>query len=192
MGGFVVGVTEVWTVRHTAVDLPRGVCYGRTDVPLAASFPDEAAAVRRALAGVRFDSVWSSPAGRCVALAEACGFNGAALGGQLNLDERLRELDFGEWEMRRFDEIDDPRLALWYADWLHTRPTGGESFAEQCARVAEFLEELRLSSFRRVLVFTHSGVVAAARIHTGLVALTEAFSAVTPYGSVTKIELSAR
>ena len=35
---------EVILVRHTSVDVPKGTCYGQTDVPVAATFEVEAAA----------------------------------------------------------------------------------------------------------------------------------------------------
>lgn len=34
---------EVILIRHTSVDVPTGVCYGQTDVPLRATFEQEAA-----------------------------------------------------------------------------------------------------------------------------------------------------
>lgn len=34
---------EVIFIRHTSVDVPPGVCYGQTDVPLRNSFEQEAA-----------------------------------------------------------------------------------------------------------------------------------------------------
>ncbi len=182
--GAVTGaVTEVWLVRHTAVKVPRGMCYGRSDVPLRDSFADEAEAVCDGLRGVDFDSVWCSPLGRCTKLAGACGYPDA------RLDDRLLELDFGDWELRYFDEIDDPQLQIWYADHLRARPTGGETFTAQCARVAQFLDEVGASGQRRALVFTHGGVVVAAGIAAGLFTPEEAFSHIPPYGSITKIDI---
>lgn len=177
-------MTEFVLVRHTSVDVEPGRCYGRSDVGLKATFPEEAAAVRERLAGERFDEVWCSPLSRCVRLAEACGFADA------RRDGRLPEIDFGEWEMRRFDEIDDPQLQRWYDNYLHERPTGGETFDEQCLRVADFLEERRREApGKRVLVFTHGGVLLAAGIHAGLFPPEEAFSNQAPYGGELRIRL---
>ncbi len=176
-------MTEVWLVRHTAVDVPPGTCYGRSDVPLRESFEAEAEIVRRALDGELFDVVRCSPLSRCVRLAVACGY------GDAGRDERLLEINFGAWEGRLFEEIDDPTLHVWYADYLHARPTGGETFDEQRARVADFLEELRAGADRCVLVFTHGGVILAAGIHAGLFAPEEAFSHIPPYGGIVKIKL---
>lgn len=173
----------VWLVRHTSVDVPPGTCYGRSDVALRTHFAEEAAAVRSRLEGERFDGVWCSPLSRCVRLAEACGHADA------KRDPRLLEIDFGAWEMRKFDEIDDPQLQRWYDDYLHVRPTGGESFDDQLRRVSGFLEELRSGPCRRALLFTHGGVLLAAGVYAGLFRAEEAFSHVTPYGGIVKIEL---
>ncbi len=171
-------------IRHTAVAVEPGVCYGRSDVALKATFPEEAEAVRRSIADEIFDEVWCSPLSRCVKLAEACGHADA------RLDERLLEIDFGAWELQRFDEIDDPQLQRWYDDYLHERPTCGESFDDQCRRVADFLEERRReASGKRVLIFTHGGVLLAAGLHAGLFRSEEAFSRQTPYGGLLRFSL---
>jgi len=177
-------MTEFWMIRHTAVAVDPGVCYGRSDVALKATFAEEAEAVRRSIAGRTFDEVWSSPLSRCVKLAAACGRADA------RRDDRLLEIDFGAWELRRFDEIDDPQLQRWYDDYLHERPTGGESFDDQCRRVADFLEERRREApGKRVLIFAHGGVLLAAGIHAGLFVPDEAFSRQTPYGGLLRFSL---
>ena len=62
---------EVILVRHTSVDVPPGTCYGQTDVALRSTFPEEAEAVYRRLAGYApFDRVYTSPLSRCIHLAE--------------------------------------------------------------------------------------------------------------------------
>lgn len=175
---------EVIFIRHTSVDVPPGTCYGQTDVPLRPTFPTEAESVRKQLAGnAAFDKVYTSPLSRCVRLAEYCGYSDALR------DTRLLELDFGAWEMQRYDEIRDPRLAEWYADYLHQPATGGESFAEQWKRVSCFLDELQKKTYHRVAVFTHGGVIACALVYAGTVRLEEVFSHVPAYGGIVSIQL---
>ena len=60
-------------IRHTSVAVPKGVCYGQSDVALAGSFDSEAKVVCGRLKGRRFDEVYSSPLSRCVKLAARCG-----------------------------------------------------------------------------------------------------------------------
>lgn len=175
---------KVILVRHTSVGVPPGTCYGQTDVPLRSTFLEEAEAVHRQLAGYGpFDKVYTSPLSRCTRLADYCGHADAVH------DVRLLELDFGIWEMQRYDEIRDPRLAAWYADYLHVPATGGESFAGQLHRVSCFLDELREKDYRRVAVFTHGGVMACAQVYAGLVRPEEAFGRVPSYGGILPILL---
>lgn len=174
-------VVDLTLVRHTAVDVPRGVCYGATDVPLASTFEAEAAVVAARLRDLSpFDRVFTSPLSRCRRLASYCGYPDA------QVDPRLAEMDFGEWEMRRYDEISDPRLQLWFDDWLHVAPTGGESFMDQQRRFASFLSEH--ASDGRLLVFTHGGILTQARILCG-VPPDEAFRTQPPYGAVIQCAL---
>ena len=175
---------EIYLIRHTAVEVPAGFAYGQTDVALKDSFEVEAAAVKQRLEGISFDRVWSSPLTRCLRLATYCGYPEAIR------DPRLMETNFGEWEMKSWDEISaDPRSELWFADWVHQPPPGGESFADQCRRVANFLDELRQQDYKRVLLFAHGGVLTAARVYTGEYPIEEAFKNLPIYGEMIRIEI---
>ena len=53
---------EIILIRHTSVDVPRGTCYGQTDVPVRDTFEQEAELTRRSLEQfLPFDKVYSSP-----------------------------------------------------------------------------------------------------------------------------------
>lgn len=179
---------NVYLVRHTAVDVPRGMCYGQTDVPLKDTFPQEAAAVAGRLDAAIpdksiLDAVYTSPLGRCCRLAEFCGYGDALR------EPRIMEINFGEWEGQNYDLIQDPRLQEWFEDYLHVRATGGESFEDQFNRVSGFLQELKLSGKRDVLCFCHGGVLICAKIISGAITPQEAFSSLDDYGSVIKITI---
>ena len=174
---------EVTLIRHTSVAVPKGVCYGQTDVALQESFPEEAARTAEQLKGDAFDAVFTSPLSRCVRLADYCGYRDAMR------DKRIMELNFGEWEMQEFDKIRDPRLQEWYADYFNVAATGGESFTMQLQRVSEFLDEVRSKGYQRVAVFAHGGVLLCAQIYAGALCLEEAFGALTPYGGVIRLTL---
>ena len=144
---------EVILIRQTSVDVPPGVCYGQTDVPLKRTFEQEAAVTQENLkAFLPFDHVYTSPLTRCVRLATYCGYPDA------ERDKRIMEINFGSWEMEPFDRNDDPRLQEWYADYLNVAATGGESFAMQYRRVSDFLDELKGKPYQRVAIFAHGGV----------------------------------
>ncbi|MBQ1930053.1 MAG: alpha-ribazole phosphatase [Bacteroidales bacterium] len=175
----------VYLVRHTSVNVPKGVCYGQTDVPLNDTFPIEAASVKENLSNIGddWDGVYCSPLSRCVKLAHFCGYTNALP------DNRVKEMNFGEWEMQPFNEIKDPRIEEWYNDYLRVRTTGGESFEDQFNRVKEFLMEKKLSGKKKILVFAHGGVLICAKILTGMIDPKEAFSHLDNYGSVIRVEI---
>lgn len=178
---------EVILIRHTSVDVPPGVCYGQTDVPLKPTFEAEAAITAENLkAYPPFDHVYTSPLTRCVRLATYCGYPDA------EQDKRIMEINFGNWEMKPFEQNDDPRLQEWYADYINVATTGGESFAMQYRRVSSFLDELREKPYQRVALFAHGGVLICAQLYAGILKIEDAFNALTPYGGIIHIHLSEK
>lgn len=178
---------KVTLVRHTSVNVPRGVCYGQTDVPLNSTFMQEAGVVRDKLRSIAeespFDEVYTSPLSRCTRLADYCGYPHAVR------DRRLLELDFGEWEMVAFDENKDARLRLWYDDYIHVAPTGGESFIMQYQRVSGFLEDLKKKPHNHILVFAHGGILICAQIYAGLLNIKDGFGRLPVYGECIEIAI---
>ena len=178
---------NIYLVRHTSVDVPRGICYGQTDVPLKESFPQEADSVKKKLETIfndfTPDRVFTSPLSRCTRLANHCGYSNALR------EPRILEMNFGEWEMQDFNKIQDPHLQVWFEDYLNVRATEGESFQDQYARVVSFFEELKKENLDNVLVFTHGGVFACAKIFSGMIAPVDAFATLEEYGSILHISI---
>ncbi len=175
---------ELIMIRHTSVDVPKGICYGQSDVPLAPTFEEEAASVNSRLLSERFDAVYCSPLSRCRRLAEYCGYGDAII------DDRLMEMNFGEWEMHPFEEIVDPTLQRWYADYINTRVPGGESFLDQQRRMKSFLDDVTAFGKQRIAVFTHSGIIMQTMLLTGLATIDNVFALQPPYGAVMRFDLS--
>jgi broad specificity phosphatase PhoE len=113
---------------------------GQLDVMLTPDGRREAEALAGRLAGVRIDRIISSPMLRALETAQT-----VATGRPVEVDERLRELDYGRWEGLTYDEIDarDPALrARWDHDPGSTHSPGGESGEDVAARGLSFLVEL--------------------------------------------------
>jgi probable phosphoglycerate mutase len=113
---------------------------GQLDVTLTPKGRLEAEALGRRLTGVRIDRIISSPMLRALETAQTI-----ATGRPVELDERLRELDYGRWEGLTYAEIEDrdPELrARWDHDPGSTHSPGGESGEEVAARALSFLVEL--------------------------------------------------
>lgn len=173
---------EVFLIRHTRVNVPKGTCYGQTDVGVADTFEQEAAVTKHNLQEhLPFDAVYSSPLTRARKLAAYCGYPNA------QLDDRLKEMAMGEWEMRMYDSIKDDRLEAWYKDYMHMPTPGGESLPMLYQRVAAFLDELKTKPYRRVAVFAHAGVLICAGLYGGLFNEENAWSNLTDYGGIERI-----
>ena len=50
---------NIYLIRHTSVDVPKGMCYGQSDVPLRSTFEEEAAAVKAGIASIAFDRAYT-------------------------------------------------------------------------------------------------------------------------------------
>lgn len=147
-------------LRHTRPEGAEGLCYGRTDLPLAADFATEAARLARELPPVR--RIVTSPLGRCARLAQHLA---QARGLPLQTDPRLAEMDFGAWEGQRWEAIPRPALDAWAADLTGARPHGGETVAELAARALAGLAQAAAGQ-GPALVVTHAGVIKAALART--------------------------
>lgn len=170
----------VYLIRHTAVQAA-GLCYGHHDVPLADTFAAEAAQLRARLPtdpaeGYR---VFSSPATRCLALAAEFTTN-------ISPDERLREMHFGTWENRAWNDLPPAETAPWMADYVTLAPPGGETFGAVQQRAAAFLAELAAEpAAAPALVFTHGGTIRALVCHCLEIPLRNAFQLQVDYASTT-------
>ncbi|MDO5569940.1 MAG: alpha-ribazole phosphatase family protein [Bacteroidales bacterium] len=179
---------EVVLVRHTSVNVPKSICYGQTDVEVSESFIEEAKIVKRNLAQYVNDidinsQVFSSPLKRCRKLASYCGFDSPLI------DNKLMEMNFGEWEMQKYGEINDPQLEKWFDNWLFEVPTRGESFIEMIKRVSLFIDNIKSTNLNKAIIFTHAGVIACARVYAGLYPADKAFSDPVNYGQIVSLNI---
>ncbi|GAA4958085.1 bifunctional RNase H/acid phosphatase [Streptomonospora halophila] len=128
---------------------------GVGDIGLTETGHAQARAAARHLAGSGIDVVVSSPLRRARDTAQPVA---AELALPVEVDEGLRETDFGAWEGMTFGEVQRSRpdeLRRWLADTA-AAPEGGESFAAVAERVAEAREKLLARhTGRTVLVVSH-------------------------------------
>ena len=177
-------------VRHAEPDQAmRGRAYGALDVPLSADGRRRTEALAAALEPWPFAAVYSSPLRRAVETARPI-----ALPHGLSpiTDERLRELEIGEFEGRSYAEIEanEPHL---FSSWMETptrvRFPGGESFDDLRARVLAATDEMRVRHAGTAIpVVAHAGVTRT--ILMAALALPEEalFRLDQPYGGVSVID----
>ena len=172
---------ELYLIRHTRVNAD-GICYGRSDVPLASSFDEEVTLLKNLLPS-KFTKVFSSPASRCVLLSEALGNK------EVTVDDRLAEFFYGDWEGKRWIDIPKEAFDGWTSDLINGGPPNGETLNEMYTRIVSFFEELKKEKYEKVLIITHAGVLKCVKAYMENLSLAEIFYLPIGFGEVYRYSL---
>ncbi|WP_347218315.1 alpha-ribazole phosphatase family protein [Chryseobacterium sp.] len=141
---------EIHLIRHTAVDNPENLCYGFAEMPLRKDYSEDFKSLNL---DNDFELVISSPAQRCCLLAKHFKLH-------YSTDERIREMNFGNWELKKWTEIPEEEINPWYKDFVNVKASGGENLLEMQARVLSFWNELVIKKdIEKVLIIAHAGVI---------------------------------
>jgi alpha-ribazole phosphatase len=141
---------ELIVIRHPRPLGGDGICYGRSDLPVA---PHELAAVHAALPALPAGApVFSSTLRRCAGLARL-------LSPQPVFDARLAEMDFGAWELCDWGDIARAEVDAWAADVVHYRPGGGENVLDVATRVAAAMAAIAGCGAAHAVVVCHAGTM---------------------------------
>ncbi len=178
-------MTELFLVRHgpthakTMVgwsDLPADLSDGAAIDRLAAFLPDDALVI-------------SSDLIRASATADAIQQNRT----RLPHDPELREIHFGDWELKTFGEIEaqDPdHIRAYWEEPGEVRPPGGESWNEVSARVDRAIDRLITAhAGKKLVIVVHFGVVLTQIQRTEQLTASEVFSNRIDNLSVTSIKI---
>lgn len=180
-------------VRHTSLDIAPSICYGQSDVGVSANFDNERLALQNKLAAFQFDAIYASPLKRCHQLAQALCID-KTLGypsENIKLDERLRELHFGDWEMHAWDAIPRDIFDVWANDYANLAPPNGETFSQLHARAKRFVEDVSSHYHgKNILVVTHGGLIRALVAEVLNMPLKRLFRINIDHASVTQLEFN--
>lgn len=178
---------KLFLIRHTKPDIPGNICYGQSDLNVLPSFKSELKEVHSLLNEIKYSQVFSSPLKRCQELARTLVSDGEGI----ILDDRLMEFNFGDWEMKSWDEIETtPEADNWFADYIKTPVPGGESFIQLLERVQNFIDDLKVNiRDENVIIATHLGVIRAFFVIINQIDAKEAFNLNVAYGELCEMEL---
>ncbi|MBO9634269.1 MAG: alpha-ribazole phosphatase [Chitinophagaceae bacterium] len=172
---------SIYLIRHTAPLIEKGTCYGQADIDVKESFLDEASIIKTVIP-TEFRGVWTSPLQRCRKLAEHL-FPEMPL----KLEPRLKEIDCGEWELQKWDDIPSEIIDPWMKDYVNIRIPGGENYIDLYDRVVESFQEIAAGE-TPVAIVTHGGVIRSILSHITGTSLQDSFGAFAiHYGSVIRI-----
>ena len=172
---------SIYLIRHTAPLIEKGTCYGQADIDIKDSFFDEAAIIKTVIP-VEFRQVWSSPLQRCRKLAE---YLFPAF--PINLEHKLKEIDCGEWELQKWDDIPSHIIDPWMKDYVNVRIPGGENYLDLYNRVVDSFLNIAAGETPAAIV-THGGVIRSILSHITGTSLLDSFQAFSlHYGCVIRI-----
>jgi alpha-ribazole phosphatase len=177
---------EIFLIRHTSVNVDPHLCYGHLDVPVAESFEEEAKKVKMILNPTLSMKFISSPSTRCTKLAEYLSH------GKYKVDERFRELYFGDWEGKSWNLIEKLlEFGNWAEDFVHRTPPNGESYQSLQNRADRaFKEWINSSTSSQIVIITHGGIIRAILATLQKIPLESSFSMQIDFHSITKLQLN--
>lgn len=174
---------EIILVRHTTPDIEKGICYGQADLGVPNTFNDEIKPILKEIPVNDIETLYySSPLKRCKILAEQ-------LSDTIIYDNRLKELDFGNWELKKWDDINKKELDIWMKDFVNVTTTNGESYLDLHARAVKFLEEIKTLNKKSVVIITHAGIIRSLWSYINKSALENSFDLKLNYGHIIKFTL---
>lgn len=157
----------LFLVRHGAASNVDGRIVGQVDVPLS----ETGAASIRALA-----ATWSGPAPLRVWASDLARSHESAklladhFEVAVSLDPRLREIDFGNWDGARWEDVrehDRSAFERFMDRWFEETPPGGETYARVEARAVAWLDQVWIDSpGPPVVAVAHGGTIRAILRHT--------------------------
>ena len=150
-------MSRVLFIRHAETEMAGRYC-GHSDPDLNAEGRAQLTRLVQLLAAEMLDTVYSSDLRRAASTAQAI----AGRHIPQVLRPALREIDFGDWEGMKWEEIErlDPVYAQkWVSGYPHLRAPSGESFEDFERRVLTEVNHLMDLSSGPFAVVTHGGVL---------------------------------
>jgi len=144
---------EIVFIRHSSLIIPRGICYGVSNIDVSNNFELEVENLQTKLHGFKPDLVLSSPLQRCVKLAVSK-FNI-----EPEINPNLKEVNYGDWEGKSWQDLNIDKGNLWMYENINNKPPNGESFAELKKRVVNELKNIVNRSEEKIAIVCHGGVI---------------------------------
>ncbi|OIR01305.1 putative phosphoserine phosphatase 2 [mine drainage metagenome] len=176
---------EIYLIRHTTPAVETGTCYGQSDIDVAATFQQEAIAIKEHIPGT-IQQVYCSPLQRCSKLA---GFLFPSHNIQWN--DNLKEINCGDWEMQKWNDIPKEESNKWMVDFVRTPFPNGENYLQLHQRVTTLFGVVHQTQQSSAII-THGGVIRSILSYITQTALQNSFNAfVLHYGCVVQLIKSA-
>lgn len=172
---------EIYLIRHTSPKIDKGICYGQSDIDVQDTFEEELEAIKKYVPTNTTDfEVYSSPLIRCEKLAQY-------FSKEITFDEKLMEVNFGDWELQPWNAINEDDLNKWMEDFVTIAPPNGESYVQLNERANNAFDETVNFSEKDKIIVAHGGVIRAIVAKLEQIDLKDSFKIKIPYSHVVKL-----
>ena len=146
---------KLFFLRHTSLNVDIDVFYGQTDLDVSDRFEQEVKLIQKKIKNFNIDTnsikVYSSPLKRCIKLTNKLTEN-------FIVDERIKEMNLGDWEMKKMSSISKKDKLDWENNLLSFKIPNGESNNEFLKRLKSFLEDI-FKFNEDALIVCHAGSI---------------------------------
>ena len=146
---------RLFFLRHTSLKVAIDVFYGQTDLDVSDNFDEEVIIIKKKILSFNIDTgsikVYSSPLKRCIKLTNRLTKN-------FIIDERIKEMNLGDWEMKKMTSIPEREKLEWENNLLSFKIPNGESNEEFLKRLKSFLEDI-FKLNEDALIVCHAGSI---------------------------------
>ena len=146
---------KLFFLRHTSLNVDIDVFYGQTDLDVSNTFESEVDLIKKKVNRFNIDikciKTFTSPLKRCVKLTKRLKEN-------YIIDDRIKEMSLGDWEMKKMNSIPMNKKLEWENNLLTFKIPNGESNDEFLCRLENFLNDV-LQLNEDILVVCHAGSI---------------------------------
>ena len=146
---------KLFFLRHTSLNVDIDVFYGQTDLDVSDRFEEEVKLIQKKIKNFNIDTnsikVYSSPLKRCIKLTNKLTEN-------YIVDQRIKEMNLGDWEMKKMSSISKKEKLDWENNLLSFKIPNGESNNEFLKRLKSFLEDI-FKFNEDALIVCHAGSI---------------------------------
>ena len=146
---------KLFFLRHTSLNVEIDVFYGQTDLDVSDRFEEEVKLIQKKIKNFNIDTnsikVYTSPLRRCIKLTNKLTEN-------YIIDQRIKEMNLGDWEMKKMSSISNKEKLDWENNLLSFKIPNGESNNEFLKRLKSFLEDI-FKLNEDALIVCHAGSI---------------------------------
>ena len=146
---------RIYLLRHTSLSIEPDIFYGQSDIDVSDSFENEVNNIKDKISKLNiYDEkmkIISSPLTRCKKLANV-------LFSDFSVEERIKELNFGDWENKRIKDIPSKLIESWRKDIMNFKIPGGESNEDFFLRLKSFCDQI-IKQDNNIFIVAHAGSI---------------------------------